>query len=508
MMKGMAMVMFARDKVLWFAVLALMCLLLAPESHAAGNAVQNALAGPCTTIFQNNFNPPGPNPPPPGITTPMVACMTVIVNALMGSFIGPLINDLQSTVLGLMTMAVVVIGFRIMFGSLQRNLGRELTILLLKIAAVSALVSPAHLYTDYMNQISIATSGISSAAIGVLDLNTDVPRNYSYISPNGMLSEVGTPAAPTSTQLNINPGNTINLMVPGGSIWFFVDDLIRTVLGTNIGTALAKAAGVFALCLLLMAMGPIGFWVIMVVLGTIIMLFLSLAMAIYLYIASLLALLFLSALGPICIPLILFRSWGMPMFEAWLRQVISYTMQPMILTVFFVFMLLVLFAILTDLEALYREMFTAPQERTSLFELFQQRETVQTEPTSSEGLDNVAFESGRAVLRSDSGPGASLTGRVQSWITFPYINISFDRIKDLIITLILAFICMLVMLTFQKDLPEIVTELVGQGDRTIQNLASKANFGGHIDKAASMLTDSVGSMGMGSQDALKKLMGK
>ncbi len=491
-------------------------LIIFPED-AEASAVATILSTTCRTEIQNALTGS-----PPGITKPVVVCLKAVVDALGTSMVGPVVNGIRNTVATMMAIAVAIISLRIMFGSMKKDLGKELSVLMLKMAAVSYFALGTN-FIDIKDDISRATSIITDTALEVLPFEVASARDQSFLSDSGggRVSEQNPMAA--AQNLNSNPTN-----IPGGNIWLFVDEMIRTLLGVSGTDAPGKAteriaingAFLFIVLVLLILLGPIGTWVVMIGLCTVIMTFFSLAMAVYMYIAAMVAILFLTAIGPMIIPLILFKSWGHPIFKAWVSQVISYSMQPMILTVFFVFMLNIMFSVIYDLDALYLDAYNTmndPNKRHTITGVDLAARQVRPQDTGESErtgwvLIDWASDAGDYVY--DNTIGAVVEegrGLVREYITFPFLDWTWARVKEFAITMMLGTVTMLVMFTFQKQLPSMVTELVGTGDSTIPKLANAVqmtNADGQKVSLVEGMGDRMKQMTAGGMNAMRGAIGK
>lgn len=227
--------------------------------------------------------------------------------------------------------------------------------------------------------------------------------------------------------------------------------------------------------------GPIGAKAFSEGTGVIALMVSSFMIALYIQVVALIALTFMFALSPLIIPLCLFEKTR-PMFDKWLRQIFSYSLQPMIVVTFLSIMLIVLGSLFGTFDRIVEEskkLENDPQVRkVAAFMTSPQAE-------KSAGADGQGVNTGSGMLlpSEDStvaGAGVGTAGgglqidQIVKGVSFKEKTITvspFDekQMQELISQLILLLITCGALFRFMKELPAWASELAG-GDRTVPNL--------------------------------------
>ena len=210
----------------------------------------------------------------------------------------------------------------------------------------------------------------------------------------------------------------------------------------------------------------------------------SFMVALYINIVSLIAVTFLLTLSPIILPLVLFPATER-MFQKWRGQLISYTLQPMVMTVFISMM----FLMLGDLVGTLDNFIETARDMGNDPGIVSTRNAFTT-ATAVMGADKpgVAANLGtERVATTDAitgGNGLSGIGSGQAMNMFtkgigtkdfklPIIPFNHNQLTGLGSQMVVLLIVCGAMFRFMKELPEWASELAG-GDRTVPNLAQLA----------------------------------
>jgi hypothetical protein len=448
-----------------------------------------------------------------GITQPIIACINDIIVAIGSQFVDKVVDQLRVAVGALMTLAIaffsigVALGkyglgdskwqlFRLMF----KLLFVSYFVLNLEVVAVIGLFTQAS--TAFANMLVEAMPGVQV-----------VGQERSYSNPNGHLGgdtdEPLASATEIETRLEANPDPSTSdaivckdLEIPGGKMWCLIDDIIKRVMGymaDNAGAIVGSAVGAIALVVVAtIFIGPIALWIFMAVVSTFISLFIAFAMPLYIFMLSMLAILMLTAVSPIIIPLILFDGFGSSLVEKWLNQVISYIMQPLILTAFMVFMVSIMHDVVIDVSNLYKEAeqtFNDPAKKNSfiIFSLEKAVDSAFTEESEPSGVWGWIKSQAKAAVGAVAKLAAKVVdGIVNFTIALPYLNWDLGELRKFISTLLMCVVLAYGMVQFQKQIPDISTELAGAGSSTVQNLAK--SYAGGMQAAGDKAKQGAGQM--------------
>ena len=205
--------------------------------------------------------------------------------------------------------------------------------------------------------------------------------------------------------------------------------------------------------------------------------------ALYINVVALIALTFLFTLSPIMLPLMLFKATER-MFQKWRGQLISYSIQPMIMTVFISLMFIILGNLVGTLGNFIdaaRAMSNNPGVRLI--------KTGMSTSTKVEGgnKDNVAVNTGTRIIpeTGDTIAGQLLAGAgngeqknmlslgiATKEISVPVIPFGKKQLNDLGSNMVVLLVTCAAMLKFMKQLPSWAAYLAGDG--LVPNLATSA----------------------------------
>jgi hypothetical protein len=208
----------------------------------------------------------------------------------------------------------------------------------------------------------------------------------------------------------------------------------------------------------------------------------SFMVALYIAIVSLIALTFLFALSPIFIPLMLFQPTER-MFQKWRGQIVSYSLQPMIMTVFISMMFLMLGNLVGTLDNFIetaRKMSNDPGVATitraaSSHTAIVKRSDPNAKVNQSEQLiqgygPSVTGVAGKGIADTQSADMLSKGIGTKAFV-IPITPFSRDQLNGLGSQMVVLLIVCGAMFRFMKELPEWASDLAG-GDRTVPNLAT------------------------------------
>lgn len=405
---------------------------------------------------------------------PIMLCLTDVVQQVAQNFAQDISSALANAVVTVMAIAVAVMGIKVTIGASQRPAGESM-LLLVKMCAVSyfALNMGALFFITLLQDF---TNGLTDLFITLFDDNTTKTVTGNIRDPND-----------NSRAINVD------VTPPGGNeLWFKIDYIFQRTLGlggddTNLGdgSEFHKKGfiGIALLMIGLLTLGPVGSVVgivSMFVMATIIAAF---TMVIFSYIASLIALMILGAFAPMIIPLILFQPTR-TIFDNWVKQVISYALQPLILTAFLIFIVQVMNAATVDTIRQYEDVWqdyisANMKNKQTMFEVMVQKKIQsQGQQKRRSGAEAHSVVGGLA-----SGVGARIVAQrevsIEEGVTNLRLDVPFrttnnDEIFEFTFNMVLTFLLGYILLSFVFELPKLVTELLG--DRNITNIVQK--FGG------------------------------
>lgn len=268
------------------------------------------------------------------------------------------------------------------------------------------------------------------------------------------------------------------------NIFQSVDQMIYRVLGVDSLEVQDDGLGTIAMVGGLIFAGPLGAkafanagWVI----G---MLLYAFVLALYINIVALVALTFLLMLSPIVLPLMMFEyTKYIPM--NWMKQIISYSFQPMIVTAFLSMMLLTINSLMGSFDQVVetsKQMAGDPNYAKA--KMLWGMPEVEKPPGKNdlEANKGSGFSSFADMFSSTAaGPGAmgvsatrqidqQIKGAASGNFKVPVTPFSPEQVAGLLNSLFVLIITIGAMLQFMRELPSWVSELAG-GDRITPSLA-------------------------------------
>lgn len=387
------------------------------------------------------------------LTEGVYDCIKKIVDDLADTMIDEVYRKVSNAVTAVLTLAIMFFAIKfVLYGTRQPQ--AEFFAMLIKFTIVAAMV------------FGIKTGG------GIIELRDVILGTAEKLS-----NLVFTVDQVTLDGIPNDPNDTIFTKMDNMIFRFYAIDPNSEIKVDKDMAGLAMLGG--------MALtGPIGAKAFSEGTGVIALLVSSFMIALYIQVVALIALTFMFALSPIIIPLCLFEKTR-PTFDKWVRQILSYSLQPMIVVTFLSIMLIVLsslFGTFDNIVKKSKELENDPQAKKIA--------SFMTSPTAEKSADaagqGVNTGSGLMVPSVDStvagqgvgmaGGGVQLDQLVKGVSTIDKtITVSpMDEglMKSLISQLILLLITCGALFRFMKELPAWASELAG-GDRTVPNLFSQ-----------------------------------
>lgn len=434
-------------------------------------------------------------------TVPIIVCFTKVVNAVSRGYVTHLRDRLKQGTLAFMTLAVIFYSLKLIMGGYAGgDAKKDIIILMLKMMIIVYFIFQLEI-VRYYNIIQRANAEVSESLFSSLGFKAYVIDNQSFANRNRQVGgsnekpeyqiwEIKVPVgASPNDPYNLQPNKNATLAaaapgddplldtleVPGGRVWFMVDKIIRMLL--NFENALTAGVGGLAVIGAIWAASKFfsfGAIMILFILANILSLIVAFARCIHIYIVTMMALMILLAISPLILPLILFR-WGMDIFNQWLKQVLSYSMQPIILTVFLAFMLCIFYSVLFDL----REIYFAMQQHIEY-----QSMAVTNNTRIPSNLPGTNPQSSSVVELFAGGTGGNIkemlfttAGIAKEAIMLPMMKVPADLRSEYLCTLILGLLLFLIMIGFLRSLPDLTKNLAGAGDTMVKNFTAIAGQG-------------------------------
>lgn len=241
----------------------------------------------------------------PGIdpgTNQAIGVIPRVATYFMGQMLvtGPGQLSVVNIMNALLLLAVVIYGFRMATGDVQRMLPETMKVMF-KIAAVYLFYNSAPaIYTALVGTMNSLSDAIAST-------NISAPGSFCIVPLSG---------APT--------GST-----PQGLLWGRFDCIFAHLFGYM--TAGVTAGGILALAVAFFVGWPAGILLMLLALYFLFTLFFIVARFIHVYVISLLAFSFLFGLGYLVVPLVVLKSLEKDYFQKWLFLCLSYLLTPIIM---------------------------------------------------------------------------------------------------------------------------------------------------------------------------------
>jgi type IV secretory pathway VirB6-like protein len=249
-----------------------------------------------------------------GVTGPIVQCLRVALVGVDGTggvvkqLHTAIYNEVKDIVSGLIVLAIAIFGLKLAL-RLVKDVRAETSMFVIQVAAVWYFSE--HL-VDWFPDIMLALE----------DLLRIVTSSLLDVSSPTLTCELATSAANTHMQM-----------------WNRVDCMMGVIFGFGASTGLIS--GLVAIIIAGATSDPtIGWAIFSGGLGVMLTLMLSVCRAVYMYICCYIALIFLVAISPLVIPLILFKPTKQ-YFNQWRFHAIGFALQPVIIFGFLAFMIMV-----------------------------------------------------------------------------------------------------------------------------------------------------------------------
>jgi len=244
----------------------------------------------------------------------------------------------------------------------------------------------------------------------------------------------------------------------------------------------ASVANIVKLIFSCFLIGPVGIYIVFALFFFGLLIIASAIRALHIFISSAMAIIIMVYVSPLVIPLVLFEKTK-GIFKGWLSQIISFSLQPMIL-----FAYLAIFFTLMDKTLIGSAKFygQAPSRAVSCESYCIEKSSGNT--VNSDNCDAV----GQKLITpsADSIACMILHNKIGNWpglelfgIKIPFLIDFLSNIKEKVVTLLKAVLLMYFLTAFMDEIPEITSQLIS-GDSLP---TSKAN-------AKDMLMGGIGMM--------------
>jgi len=266
-----------------------------------------------------------------GIVTWVVQKVTgVVKNASLKIYLKIAINlDFRFLVTMMMTLAVLIFAASVLLGMIQAN-GYNLLVFVIKLIIIY------HLSINYIHFYSYVIQTFEAIVADTMMLSSLTFSDYLSVDPTiiclGLFGQACDVLSIVENMFGFNLGNTLLGWFPEGDLAditkkFFLFNAFDDTISMFFDVRMWK---------LTLALGGTGmtgfFWALMLLLMNVIYLFAVIA-AIKVYLLSYIARWALYGLGPIFISFALFKQTK-SLFDGWLQQLISFTLQPVLLFIF------------------------------------------------------------------------------------------------------------------------------------------------------------------------------
>ncbi len=245
-----------------------------------------------------------------GLTNKIVSCIQDTIEEAGERFFDEVFIYFTVGVTAVLTLSVAIFGIMVATGSLERP-SRDGMVYLMKLAAAGLIVGQM----PYLHGMVISIlEGLIDAVTSFISSNFSAPYCQSIETVWDRVDcMVDIIVGFENTQLSAGDGTTEEVAVPS---------LSKGLLG-----------------FLFMSLGGsmLGFAIAIVGLYVVFDLLFGIVKAIFMYLSALIALLFMAILGPIYLPLLLFR-FTKQYFDAYIKIIVSLVLQPVIVFAYLVFM--------------------------------------------------------------------------------------------------------------------------------------------------------------------------
>lgn len=364
------------------AIILLIAILLAPISvFAADQCTEGVVTSNKTEFIEDAFRC---DPKLTGLTYRVTECVKQILNNVAEHGFVEVQNGLRKAVFATLSMFVAFTGIKMILGGV-RNLKGEFLVMLLKVVFVAYVVSPDTTgLKDINNMVQGFTSGLVDAvssnvlssgpcSVTIREVTSLPEKNVTTIETNlwkrldcTILTFIGrNTRSPVSIMDYDRNGDTIissderdhefsgtdldkkwPIDTNGDrKIEDYEKQVTPVIQSAGGGGNCSKAGGrIEDVTLFEIAMSqlftPYGIFVLALIAFATFILFLAFVKVLYIYILALIAVTFLMLAAPIFLPLFLFQKTKR-MFDAWVKMIMGYMLQPALVTAFIGFFLAV-----------------------------------------------------------------------------------------------------------------------------------------------------------------------
>lgn len=408
---------------------------------------------------------------PGELTQAVYNCIRETLDRMSRDMVVQVFNQLSNAVIAVLTLAIVFFAFKfILYGT--RQPAPEFIAMMLKFTVIATLL------------FGIRTNG------GILEF-----RELILYSGSGF-------------QNLVFAGDSV-FGVDGRNIFEQMDNMLFRFYGVENpqNVTMDKDLAGFSMMGGLLFAGPAGAKALAEGAGVIALLVGAFMMALYINIVALIALTFLLTISPVFLPLFLFKQTER-MFGKWRGQIISYSLQPMILTAFLSMMLIVLSNVAGTYDqmiAAAKEMSNSPDGGVQTLRSFASTDISFVDPNNPRLADPNYVDpndpnpdpnkpkpglspnqnAGGGVPTGDSTIGGTAFAGMPALEPKQQLSMGVSALKgEFFVTpfnqnqlsqlgsqMVLLLIVCAIMFRFLKELPGWVSELAG-GDRTVPNLAT------------------------------------
>lgn len=402
-----------------------------------------------------------------GILTPIVTCVTVLIDSVSSSYFDQMANILKGAIMAAITLAIALLGARAATGGLDKPL-KETSLLIIRIVVISFFVLASGA-TQYIELLKDASSQLSDIFLEVLlDEQT-----FTALNGDVHLLEADGSASPQPVPITLTGGN---------KMWAFADDTLSKVLGLSHLTGFdEKMVGIAIVLVSLISAGPVGAWLITVASTALFFVFSVFALAIFTYMIASIAISIIGAIGPLMIPMILFTQTR-SLFDKWLQQLLSYFLQPVVLTAYLIFMLSVMAAASVDFAARYIQVQEGSEsgEHVNALTLISMPVIIKDDDKqgimSRQSFDNTVniFSAGRFHTETEPTEVQGASDIVEK---VPFCGAcTAEQVMEMFIDFLVLLFMAMITLSFIQQLPSLITDIIG--DKTVPNLADQ--FGASV----------------------------
>lgn len=363
-----------------------------------------------------------------GLTLPVVvAIKEVMEEALTSTLVDTVYLYFEPAMAAFILLAVVVFGIKMATGGTRHPLS-EAAFLAIKVALVVEFTGNMEYW---MNILFDITDNLMSMVVAAL-----TGSYFTSGTADGLAQAFGGRVCQAAEGLPEPPA-------PQYLIWHQIDCMLVNFMGFSAAGSIFSA--LFGFFTSMVFSGYLGIYITTTGISAFIGFLFAILRVAYMYVASLMAIAFLIVLAPMFIPLVLFKATNR-FFEKWLQQLISFTLQPVIMAAFVVFMIktydLVLFTSETiSISVALTGEPTTPDE----FDLTQFMENINTYFQSSGITTGPIFENPEslggpdaqlAVFNSTIGGQVAPTGdtatgaRAQDFLQDPLASMGFSMNVD------------------------------------------------------------------------------